>query len=93
MARFVVELTYTDTPERRMEVRPAHREYSKALADRGILLAGGPYTDDKGAMLVYEVADETELRDVLAADPYTEAEVIAETTVREWNPVTGSWVS
>lgn len=93
MARFVVELTYGDTPERLAEVRPAHREYSKALADRGILLAGGPYADGKGAMIIYEVADATELREVLAADPYAEAEVVAETTVREWNAVTGSWVT
>ncbi|MDR7302161.1 YciI family protein [Haloactinomyces albus] len=93
MARFVVDLVYSDNRERRMEVRPAHREYSKALADRGVLLAAGPYTDDRGAMLIYEVADAVELREVLAADPYAEAEVVAETTVREWNPVTGSWLT
>lgn len=92
MATFVVELRYGSDRDRRMDVRPAHREYARGLADRGILLAGGPYTDDAGAQLIYQVADRAELDDVLARDPYTEAEVIAETTVREWNPVTGSWL-
>ena len=93
MAKFVVELVYGEDREHRLEVRPAHREYSRGLADRGVLLAGGPYADDLGALLVYEVADEDELREVLDDDPYTTAGVIAETTVREWNAVTGSWVS
>lgn len=93
MAKFVVELEYGADTDRRLEVRPAHREYSKTLADKGVLLAGGPYEDGAGAMLVYEVADAAELRGVLDADPYTEAGVIASTTVREWNAVTGSWVS
>lgn len=93
MATFVVELRYGSEHDRRMEVRPAHREYAKGLADQGILVAGGPYSDDAGALLIYQVADRAELDDVLARDPYTEAEVIAETTVREWNPLTGSWLS
>ena len=93
MAKFVVELEYGADTERRLEVRPAHREYSQGLSERGILLAGGPYTDDKGALLVYEVADADELRDVLDADPYTTSGVIAATSVREWKVVTGSWVA
>lgn len=92
MATYVVQLAYGEDRQRRMEVRPSHREYCKALADRGVLLAAGPYTDDSGAMLIYSAADAEELQEILQADPYTEAEVVAETTVREWNPVTGSWV-
>ncbi|GAA2815431.1 YciI family protein [Saccharopolyspora taberi] len=93
MAKFVVELVYGADRDHRLEVRPAHREYSKGLGERGVLLAGGPYADDLGALLIYEVADADELREVLAADPYTEAGVIAETRIREWNAVTGSWVA
>ncbi len=93
MATYVVHLLYTDDTDRRLEVRPAHREYSKALADRGVLLAAGPFADNKGAMLVYAAADADELQEILDGDPYTEAEVVAETTVREWNPISGSWLS
>ena len=44
MAKFVVEMVYGDDEEHRLAVRPAHREYSKSLADKGILLAGGAGT-------------------------------------------------
>lgn len=92
MATFVVELVYGPDTDRRLEVRPAHREYSRKLAEEGALLAGGPYADEKGAMIVYAAADRDELQRILDADPYAEAGVIAETTVREWHVVTGSWV-
>lgn len=92
MAKFVVELVYGQDTDKRLEVRPAHREYSAKLAGQGALLAGGPYEDQRGAMLIYEAADQDELQRILDADPYTEAGVIAETAVREWNAVTGSWL-
>lgn len=92
MAKFVVELVYGEDRDRRLEVRPEHREYSKELAGRGVLLAGGPYADERGALLVYRAADADELQRVLDADPYTEAGVIAETTIREWDVVSGAWI-
>lgn len=91
MAKFVVDLVYGEDEQRRLEVRPAHREYCRELADRGVLLAGGPFADNLGAQLIYEAADADELQKVLDADPYTEAGVIAKTTVREWNLLTGAW--
>nr|WP_228046511.1 muconolactone Delta-isomerase family protein [Saccharopolyspora sp. HNM0983] len=86
-------MVYGDDREQRLQVRPQHREYSRGLADRGVLLAAGPYADEAGAMLIYEVADADELQRVLAADPYAEAGVLARTDVREWHAVTGSWTS
>ncbi len=92
MAKFVVELVYGEDREHRLEVRPAHREYSKSLAERGVLLAGGPYADGRGALLIYEVSGMDELRRVLDDDPYTAAGVIAETEIREWTAATGRWI-
>ncbi|MER7080463.1 hypothetical protein SAMN02982929_05440 [Saccharopolyspora kobensis] len=92
MARFVVDLVYGEDQEHRLQVRPAHREYCRELADRGVLLAGGPFTDGAGAQIVYEAADRDELKAVLDADPYTEAGVIARTTVREWDVLVGAWL-
>ncbi|MGI8308976.1 YciI family protein [Saccharopolyspora hattusasensis] len=91
MSKFVVDLVYGEDEERRLEVRPAHREYCRELADRGVLLAGGPFADKLGAQLIYEAADADEVQKVLDADPYTEAGVIAKTTVREWNLLSGAW--
>ncbi|MCP2262075.1 hypothetical protein LX15_005807 [Streptoalloteichus tenebrarius] len=92
MPHFVVELVYGPDRERLEEVRPEHREYSRRLADQGVLLAGGPWADDTGAVLVYSVTDADELRRVLDDDPYTPAGVIEKRTIREWTPRTGSWL-
>ncbi|MFD0205604.1 MULTISPECIES: YciI family protein [Saccharothrix] len=92
MARFAVELVFGDNRDERLAVRPAHREYVATLVERGVVLAAGPYADETGALLVYEVADEAELREVLAADPYTPADVIKETRVHEWQTLLGAWL-
>lgn len=91
MAKFVVQLVYGDQ-ELLQQVRPVHREYCKELAERGVLLAAGPYADGEGAQLVYEAASEEELEKILDRDPYTERGVVAERAVREWTPVLGTWL-
>lgn len=88
MAKFVVQLRFDmSATERRMEVRPPHREYLAELKAAGKLVAAGPFADGTGALLVYEVADEAELRDILAKDPYTPANVYEIATLAEWQPL------
>ncbi len=67
-----------------MEVRPAHRDYLTELNAAGKLVAAGPFTDQTGALLIYDVADEAEVRDILAKDPYTAADVYEIVTLQEW---------
>ncbi len=93
MARFVVELVFAADTEARLAVRPAHREYLASLQEKGHLLASGPWTSDTGALLIYEAANEAELREILEHDPYTEADVVSRMRITEWNPVLGSWVT
>ncbi|AOS66010.1 YciI family protein [Actinoalloteichus hymeniacidonis] len=93
MARFAVELVFSSDTEGRLAVRPAHRDYLTGLAEKGILLSAGPWADDTGALLVYDVADEDELEQVLNDDPYWPAEVVDEVVIREWTPLIGTWVS
>ncbi|WP_405057434.1 YciI family protein [Kribbella sp. NBC_01505] len=90
MAFFVVQLQFdlAETDER-LAVRPAHRDYLNELKEAGKLVAAGPFTDQTGALLVYNVADEAELRDILAKDPYTPAEVYQLALLTEWEPVHG----
>ena len=42
MALFAVQYTYADEPARLDHHRPAHREFLRALADEGTLVAAGP---------------------------------------------------
>jgi uncharacterized protein YciI len=92
VAKYAVELVFGDNQDERLAVRPAHRDYIRSLVAEGRVLAAGPYADQKGALLVYEVADEAELGELLEADPYTPAGVVTETRVREWETVTGTWL-
>ncbi len=57
VAKFVALLEFTELEELRLQTRPTHREYLRSLFDQGKLAMSGPWTDDTGAMLVYEAAD------------------------------------
>jgi uncharacterized protein YciI len=93
MARFAVELVFGPDTEKRLGVRPAHREHIASLVEKGVVLGAGPYADDTGALIIYEVADEAALKEVIAADPYTPANVVTEWKIREWTPVLGLWLN
>lgn len=88
---FVVELLFGINRDERLSVRPAHREYLAELVTAGKLAVAGPWADDTGALLIFDLADRAELDQILDADPYTPAKVIVETRIREWSPITGSW--
>jgi hypothetical protein len=92
MATFAVEYVYGDNRDERLAIRPKHREYLAELVERGVLQLAGPYLDDTGALLVFEVADEAELKAILAADPYLDVHALAETRVHEWNARMGTMV-
>ena len=87
MALFAVTLTFSDDTERRLEVRPRHREYLATLLENGKLHESGPFTDDSGALLIYDAVDIAEVQELLSADPYTPAGIIAGATIKEWNIV------
>lgn len=73
MARFAVELVFGPDRDKLLATRPAHREYVASLVEKGVVLAGGPFADDAGAMIVYNAEDEAAVKEIIAADPYTAA--------------------
>ncbi|NJP90677.1 hypothetical protein HCN51_14650 [Nonomuraea sp. FMUSA5-5] len=86
MARYVVHLAFDGDP-RRLAARPAHREHLRRLKEQGRLVTAGPWADDSGALHVYEVADEAELRDILRQDPYAAVDGSQVVLLREWTPI------
>ncbi len=87
MAIYAVTITYGDKALRD-KARPAHREFLKARFDEGVLVESGPFLDDSGALLVYEVETEKKLYEILAQDPYWKnVGVIAGESVKEWNRI------
>ena len=87
MAIYAVLITYDDR-EIRDRVRPAHRGFLQEQLDRGVLVSGGPFVDDSGALMVYEVESEAALQEILDQDPYTQTTGCLESiTIREWNRI------
>jgi uncharacterized protein YciI len=82
---YVVELSFTDAP-RRLAARPAHRERLQGLHSDGVVKMAGPYPDDSGAMLVFDVADAAALDELLAADPYYRTEGVTVVRTQAWAP-------
>jgi uncharacterized protein len=92
MAWFTVTTTYSTDRDKLAEVRPKHRDYLRALAGDGVVVAAGPFTDDLGGFFIAEVEDRAQLDRLLADDPYTTDGVVAQQEVREWKAVLGSWL-
>ena len=87
MAKFAAILEFGEEAAR-LAVRPQHRVYLAGLLAAGKLHASGPWSDDSGALIIYEAADEAEAQELLAADPYRQTPgVIAAVTIRGWNRV------
>jgi len=85
-------LICTDKPghlQVRMDTRPTHVEYLNGLNEKGILKLAGPFTgdDDKpnGSLVIVEAASAEEAMSIAAADPYAQAGLFAEVSVRPWN--------
>jgi uncharacterized protein YciI len=87
MPLYAAILTYTDDNERIQNIRPTHREYLKSLLEQGKLVQSGPFTDDSGALIVYEAEDISEAQVLLTNDPFAMNGVIVGADLKEWNIV------
>lgn len=88
----VFAVTYAYDPSADLdEVRPAHRAYLQTLAERGLLVASGPYVgvESPGALLVFNADDEAAVRALLDDDPFRHHDMVASATITGWNPVIG----
>ena len=83
---FIVELTFTDDPSR-VQARPAHREIIQRLHRDGKIVMAGPFADESGALLVFNVADAGELDRLLAEDPYYTHPAVHIGRRQEWSPI------
>jgi uncharacterized protein len=87
VATYAVTITYGDTALRD-KIRPIHREYLTSLFERNVLICAGPFTDDSGAMLVYEAESDTALEAILSKDPYwVNTGCLSSVSIKEWNRV------
>jgi uncharacterized protein YciI len=64
-----------------------HAAFADSLADRGVIILGGPVAsddDDDIALLAVEAPDEEALRSIFDADPWTVHQVFRIKRVRAW---------
>ncbi|MCE0762379.1 YciI family protein [Pseudonocardia kujensis] len=89
MALFAVVWRYTDDTRLLDEIRPLHRDYLQDMVKQGVVRQAGPFRDGSGGLLVYDVADETELAERIGEDPFSVNGVIVESHSWPWTPVVG----
>ena len=68
-------------------VRPVHRQYLAELRQNGRLAASGPFTDDSGALIIYEAPTREEAEKLLQGDPFHQSGIFVRWQLRPWNPV------
>lgn len=92
MPVFAVQYRYVDDPEPVTANRPAHRDFLRALLDRGIVLAAGAYPDGPaGALLVFRADSADQVDTYLRDDPFQRLGLVAECQIREWSQAMGPW--
>ncbi len=81
-----------DSLAKRMERRPAHLAHLASLGAR--VRAAGALLDPAGrnpigSLLIFEAADEAEVRAMVALDPFAEAGLFASVEVKPWRQAVG----
>ena len=85
--KFAAIIEYLQDKAKIAEMRPVHRQYLASLKQKGQLAASGPFTDDSGALIVYEAATKEEAETFLKADPFNQAGIFVKYVIRPWNTV------
>jgi uncharacterized protein YciI len=85
--KFAGIIEYTPDKAKIQEVRPVHRQYLASLKDRGRLVASGPFTDDSGALIIYEADSKEEAEKLVQGDPFCQNGIFVKYVLRPWNPV------
>jgi uncharacterized protein len=83
---YLLELAFDGNPAR-LDARPAHRERLARLHEDKVLVLAGPYPDDSGALLVFDVPDLAALARIVDEDPYYRAPGVTIVRQQEWVPV------
>jgi uncharacterized protein YciI len=85
--KFAAVIEYTQDKAKVAEVRPVHRQYLVSLREKGQLVASGPFTDDSGALIIYEAPGRDEAEKLLQGDPFYKNGIFQKYQLRPWNPV------
>ncbi len=85
--KFASHIDYAADAAKIAALRPEHRAYLSELFKQGKLLAAGPFTDDSGALFVYEAASLEEALKLVADDPFAIGGVFTRVVTKPWKLV------
>jgi uncharacterized protein YciI len=85
--KYAAVIEYTSDAAKTEAARPAHRAYLTELLGKGQLVASGPFTDQPGALIVYEADSPEAAEAIIKADPFHAAGVFVRWTVRPWKMI------
>jgi hypothetical protein len=85
--KFAAVIEYIQDKDKIAAIRPVHRQYLASLKEKGQLAVSGPFTDDFGALIVYEAATKEEAEKLLQGDPFHANGIFVRWTIRPWNTV------
>ncbi|RJP32909.1 MAG: hypothetical protein C4547_12985 [Phycisphaerales bacterium] len=85
--KFVILLEKTASPDAFQAVVPDHVAYMDDLHRRGALIAGGPFQDGRGGMVIIEAGDAAAARAIAQADPFI-ARGVETYSLRTWMVLT-----
>ncbi len=85
--KYAAVIEYITDKDKIQSIRPAHRQYLTALTAAGQLAASGPFTDDYGALIIYEASSKEEAEKLLQSDPFHQNGIFVRWVMRPWNPV------
>lgn len=85
--KFAAIIEYTPDTAKVQTVRPVHRQYLTSLKERGQLVAAGPFTDDSGALIIYEAASREDAEKLVQGDPFCQNGIFVTWQLRPWNTV------
>src|SRR5262249_212814 len=85
--KFAAIIEYTRDKAKIAEIRPVHRQYLTSLRETGRLVASGPFTDDSGALIIYEADSHEAAEKLFRGDPLHQNGIFQQYQLRPWNPV------
>jgi uncharacterized protein YciI len=85
--KYAAIIEYLQDKSKIADIRPIHRQYLASLKEKGQLAASGPFTDDSGALIVYEAASKEEAEAILKGDPFFKNGIFLKYQIRPWNTV------
>ena len=85
--KFAAIIEYSQDKAKIQELRPLHRQYLATLRENYQLVASGPFTDDSGALIIYEAGSRDEAEKLIQADPFHKNGIFLKYDLRPWHPV------